>query len=1009
MRWLVVFVFILSSALSFYDRQLLSALNVTIRTEFQLSGEQFGYLLSVFSIVYALSAPVAGNLIDRYGLNRGTSAAVALWSMAALATGFTGGLWSLLACRAWLGLAESANIPSTGKAYGLYLKPGERAMGAALGQLGISIGIMAAPIAQSIITPLYGWRAAFLLSGVLGFLWIPLWLWMSPKAERNQMPPASKQPLADLLRDRRFWGLILGNMLGMTVYSLWIGWTTAFLVQTYHMSQESANSGLAWIPAVFASLGGIAGGALSLKLAKASVVEARLRCVLIGAVAMLATAAAPLLPNPSLATAFVCWSFFWSLVMSVNVYALPIDYFGPERAATGVAALTFGYGLMQTIVSPVIGRVSDGYGFGPVCAVVAVMPLAAYAVLRITGADPKAVVASFATGPPELVRGMLEEVKTLIPDRRHFVVAETESYWDLRRRFRGVRIGMVPLLIGSPRQYRAFLLAPTKILAYNSRLERHHLKLSEPLASWLFWRGVPLDRIWLRPWGLFTKDKTVVPDTHRIVEGRQESELRAKASVLSPYFPWPLSHGGAVRLYHLLREAAIEFDVTLFAFVENETDADFEKLRSVCTRLVLVPKPRYREPRWSSVAPPEVCEYRSPGMERLWRERAGGVRQVEFTQLGTYEGEILVEHDITFDLYRQSVEKCRNLANWWNWRRWVRFERRALERAKAVVVMSEKDAGLSAHPKAVVIENGVDLDRFVPVPERPGQRLLFIGSFRHFPNVEAFCFFTEQVWPALAREFPEMTVTVVAGPDPLLYWRDRKLPEIERVRFLGFVSEVRPLYEEANLVLVPTVVSAGTNLKVLEAMAMERAVVSTTSGCAGLGLVHGESVWVADGAEAFREAVRRLIGDAGLRERLARAARRHAERYSWRELGRKQRALWKEFASFPLKIHPGASEGRIVAGHGGREIGFALTRQNGPAEWELLDLVVEPAWRRKGVAAQLLAAALEQVHGEMFLEVRESNLAARRLYERFGFVAAGRRREYYGDPPEDGIVMRLRT
>ena len=102
MRWLVLFVFTLSSALSFLDRQLLAALNITIRSEFQLTGEQFGYLISVFSIVYALSSPVAGNLIDQHGLNRATIVAVALWSMAAIATGFSGGLWSLLACRAWL-------------------------------------------------------------------------------------------------------------------------------------------------------------------------------------------------------------------------------------------------------------------------------------------------------------------------------------------------------------------------------------------------------------------------------------------------------------------------------------------------------------------------------------------------------------------------------------------------------------------------------------------------------------------------------------------------------------------------------------------------------------------------------------------------------------------------------------------------------------------------------------------------------------------------------------------
>jgi glycosyltransferase involved in cell wall biosynthesis len=95
-------------------------------------------------------------------------------------------------------------------------------------------------------------------------------------------------------------------------------------------------------------------------------------------------------------------------------------------------------------------------------------------------------------------------------------------------------------------------------------------------------------------------------------------------------------------------------------------------------------------------------------------------------------------------------------------------------------------------------------------------------------------------------------------------------------------------------VIVPTTVSAGTNLKVLEAMAMERAVVSTTCGCAGLGLEHGASVWIADDADSFAEAVARLLESPSERARLARAARSIVGRFDWKELGRKQRALYRE-------------------------------------------------------------------------------------------------------------------
>ena len=99
--------------------------------------------------------------------------------------------------------------------------------------------------------------------------------------------------------------------------------------------------------------------------------------------------------------------------------------------------------------------------------------------------------------------------------------------------------------------------------------------------------------------------------------------------------------------------------------------------------------------------------------------------------------------------------------------------------------------------------------------------------------------------------------------------------------------------------IVPTTVSAGTNLKVLEAMAMERAVVSTTCGCAGLGLKHDISVWIADDADSFAAAVAHLLENPPERARLARAARSIAVQFDWKQLGRKQRALYRELLRSP--------------------------------------------------------------------------------------------------------------
>jgi glycosyltransferase involved in cell wall biosynthesis len=527
-------------------------------------------------------------------------------------------------------------------------------------------------------------------------------------------------------------------------------------------------------------------------------------------------------------------------------------------------------------------------------------------VLGLLGKDPDAVVVTFCTGQPDLCRRMAEEVQRLVPDRRHFVV----TTWDwpiLRRQLRRYRCGLAAVMLSrepSALRRAAYRFAPRKILAYNSRLERHHLRPN--LASFLFWRGVPLDRIYLRPWWWPwpKRDRSVVRQDLRILEGRPCANGRRRVAVLSPYYPYPLAHGGAVRIYNLLREIACEFDVELFAFTDDGQDPETAPLLEFCARVVLAGKPRYREPRWSTLLPPDVHEFRSAAMHQaLARERRSfgfELLQVEYTQLAEYGGDVLVEHDVTFDLFGQIARRGRTLSASWDYYRWRRFEIRAAGRYRRVVVMSKKDAALLCEKapgvSCAVIENGVDLARFRPEPEQAGENLLFIGSFRHFPNITAYRFFTEHVWPLVRDRFPNARVTVVCGPDHLMYWNaftDSPEPvPVERIRLLGFVADVRPLYREANLIMVPTPVSAGTNVKVLEAMAMQRAVVSTEAGCAGLGLVHQESVWIGDRAEQFAEGIAFLLSRPERRRAMALTAYEHAAtHFDWRSIGARQRAL----------------------------------------------------------------------------------------------------------------------
>ena len=387
LRWIAIGVFVLSSSLNYLDRQLLSALAPTLRSEFRLNNQQYGLIVSAFSIVYAVIAPAAGWFIDRVGLNLGASIAVALWSVAGSATALTRSFSGLLICRTALGAAEAAGIPATGKANATYLEPRELALGTAFNQVGITLGSVAAPLIVTLIQPRYGWRATFALCGVLGFLWIPVWLFTSKRIPARSLETSLvHQGGGPVLRDRRFWGLALANAFIMTLYALWSNWTTLYFVQERHMTQEQANRDFAWIPPVFATAGGFFGGFVSYRWIRAgmNVVRARMRICSIAAVIVLATATVPLMPRAEWAAVAISLSFFWTLAISTNMYALPIDLFGVPNAALGVAGLSCSFGLMTAFLSPWIGSVVDRVGFSPVCVTLSIMPLLGVGILKWT-------------------------------------------------------------------------------------------------------------------------------------------------------------------------------------------------------------------------------------------------------------------------------------------------------------------------------------------------------------------------------------------------------------------------------------------------------------------------------------------------------------------------------------------------------------------------------------------------------------------------------------------------
>jgi GT2 family glycosyltransferase/glycosyltransferase involved in cell wall biosynthesis len=391
--------------------------------------------------------------------------------------------------------------------------------------------------------------------------------------------------------------------------------------------------------------------------------------------------------------------------------------------------------------------------------------------------------------------------------------------------------------------------------------------------------------------------------------GRKQG--RPAILVASPYIPFPLSHGGAVRMYNLMRGAARDFDQVLVTFCDHHQTPPAEILE-LCREVILVRrKGSHLRPMTSR--PDVVEEHDTPAFraalgQALRRHRPDAV-QLEFTQLGLYAEEfgdtptVLVEHDITLDLYAQLVRERGDWETSQQRTRWERFERDVWTKVGCVVAMSRKDAGMVEGARRVeVLANGVDLARFQPasVEPEPG-RTLFIGSFAHLPNLMALEFFMRECWPVLRER--GAVLHVISGSRPDHYrelYRDRVEVDLDGpgIELEGFVSDVREAYRRATVVIAPLLASAGTNIKILEAMAMGRAIVSTPAGINGLDLNPGEDVVVVQDGAAMTQAILELFEDAGRRRSVEFRARQTVEReFGWDAVAEKQAELYRSLIS----------------------------------------------------------------------------------------------------------------
>ncbi|MBV8820341.1 MAG: MFS transporter, partial [Acidobacteriaceae bacterium] len=176
LRWVIAILLCLATAINYLDRQALGIVSLDIRREFHLDERDYSYILTFFFFAYAIMYAGSGYLLDRLGTRRGLGVFIFFWSVAQTLHGFARGAWSLASCRFLLGLSEPGAWPAAAKAVNEWFPPNQRALAMGIFNAGSSLGSALAPVTVAFMTLRYGWRSAFVITGVAGFVWLAFWL-----------------------------------------------------------------------------------------------------------------------------------------------------------------------------------------------------------------------------------------------------------------------------------------------------------------------------------------------------------------------------------------------------------------------------------------------------------------------------------------------------------------------------------------------------------------------------------------------------------------------------------------------------------------------------------------------------------------------------------------------------------------------------------------------------------------------------------------------------------------
>ena len=403
LRWIIVVLLFMATGLSFMDRQVLSLAIIKIKEEFLMTDVGYGWVNTAFLLSYAIMFSLGGWLIDRYGTRIGLAVSVGLWSLSSGLHGLTQNVWQLGISRFFLGLGEGGAFPGAAKGVTEWFPQRERgfAMGIAIG--GAALGAVIAPPLTVYLTALFGWRGTFVVTGILGGVWVLIWLLFFKKPQKSKLVTdkelalieddinkdqiEKKRPisLGIILRTKEAWGLVTMRFLLDPVFYFIMFWIPKYLSEVRSVSFERIGE-LFWIPFLALGISNMLGGFLSDKLIASgfSVNKARKTIMGLAAFTTIFTVLTPVVSSVELAILLITLFMFAHGFWITNYITVTSEIFGKNGTSTVVGFAGTAGAVAGMLINPLVGKVVESYSYTPLWIISGLLYPIAFIVLLTT-------------------------------------------------------------------------------------------------------------------------------------------------------------------------------------------------------------------------------------------------------------------------------------------------------------------------------------------------------------------------------------------------------------------------------------------------------------------------------------------------------------------------------------------------------------------------------------------------------------------------------------------------